>query len=143
MIHDGTFIDKGWLAAGPAPGVPDSTRLYVAYNLGLQASADLGATWSDLVTLDFGVAQLPRVGPNGELYIAYWDFEDRVGLQRSFDGGTTVGERNSSEGAAPGGPSRQLTPGLFDRPVFSVPPCERPSDARSRGGTEFIELSAT
>jgi hypothetical protein len=37
QIHQGDFYDKGWLAAGPAPGQPATTRLYVAYNLGLQA----------------------------------------------------------------------------------------------------------
>ena len=90
-ISDDNNFDKPWLAAGPAPGKPNSTRLYVAYNLGLQTSTDLGSTWNPALPLDFGVGQLPRVGPNGELYIAYWDFDDGMMLQRSFDGGASVG----------------------------------------------------
>ncbi|MCP3958203.1 MAG: hypothetical protein GY719_10160 [bacterium] len=92
FVHQENLLDKGWMAAGPAPGDPSATRLYVTYNLGLQASADLGATWSGILPLDFGVGYLPRVGPGGELYIAYWDFEDGVMLQRSLDGGATVSD---------------------------------------------------
>ncbi len=90
VINDQNNFDKGWLAAGPAPGDPNTTHLYVAYNLGLQVSADLGTTWSVVQALDLGIAQQPRIGPLGELYIAYWDFDDGVLMQRSFDGGTTI-----------------------------------------------------
>jgi tetratricopeptide (TPR) repeat protein len=83
--------DKGWLAAGPAPGDPAATRLYVAYNLGLQVSTTMGASWSAARPLDpWGLGYLPRVGPGGELYVAYWDNAYGVMLQRSLDGGTTV-----------------------------------------------------
>jgi hypothetical protein len=79
--------DKGWLAAGRRPSDPDSTRLYVAYNLGLQHSDDLGASWSSPVSLGSGVGFLPRVGPDGTVYISYWDYLDGHHLRRSTDGG--------------------------------------------------------
>jgi hypothetical protein len=83
--------DKGWMAAGPLPGDPDSTRVYIAYNEGLLWSDDLGDTWSGPRPLQTGLGFLPRIGPNGELYIAYWDWlsGDGVMLLRSFDGGQT------------------------------------------------------
>ncbi len=84
------FVDKPWLGTGPRPGTPESTRLYVAYHLALQSSDDLGATWSAPSVLDYGFGHLPRVGPAGELYIGYWDLEEGVNIQRSFDGGSTV-----------------------------------------------------
>lgn len=90
-IHVDNFIDKPLLAAGPRPGLPATTRLYVAYNLGLHTSDDLGATWSALRTLDGGVGQHPRVGPNGELYVLYWDINLDYKLLRSTDGGATFG----------------------------------------------------
>ena len=34
-----------------------------------------------------GIGHLPRIGPNGELYIAFWDVNRGVKLQRSFNGG--------------------------------------------------------
>lgn len=79
--------DKGWMAAGPDPATPDQTRVYIAYNEGLLSSADMGDTWDGPVSLGSGLGFLPRVGPAGELYVAYWDFFDRVELLRSFDGG--------------------------------------------------------
>lgn len=82
--------DKGWLAAGPRPSEPDSTRLYAAYNLGLQHSDDLGASWSSPVSLGSGVGFLPRVGPDGTVYISYWDYLDGHRLRRSTDGGQTM-----------------------------------------------------
>lgn len=68
-INVATFVDKPLLTAGPRPGLPNTTRLYVAYNLGLQTSDDLGATWSAVRSLESGLGQQPRVGPNGVLYI--------------------------------------------------------------------------
>ena len=81
------FVDKGWMAAGLRFGEPDSTRLYCAYNLGIIWSDDFGETWTDPVPLGSGIGFLPRVGPNGELYVAYWDFDTGVNLWRSLDGG--------------------------------------------------------
>ncbi len=80
------FVDKGWMAAGPRPGLPDTTRLYCAYNLGIIWSDDLGDTWTNPISLGSGIGFLPRVGPNGEVYVAYWDFGNGVMLKRSFDG---------------------------------------------------------
>jgi hypothetical protein len=82
--------DKGWMAAGPRPGMPDTTRLYVVYNLGLQYSDDLGDTWSSPNPLGSGIGFLPRVGPDGTVYIAYWDYLDRHLLKKSTDGGQTI-----------------------------------------------------
>ncbi|MEE8153832.1 MAG: hypothetical protein V3T53_02605 [Phycisphaerales bacterium] len=81
------FVDKGWMTTGSIPGNPDTTRLYIAYNLGVIQSDDMGQAWTDPLSLGFGVGFLPRVGPNGEVYIAYWDLDDGVKLKRSLDGG--------------------------------------------------------
>ncbi len=88
-LHVDDFIDKALVAAGPRPGLPNTTRLYAAYNLGLQTSDDLGATWSPVHTLDGGIGLVPRVGPGGQLYIAYWNVGFDNVLLRSFDGGAT------------------------------------------------------
>ena len=82
--------DKCWMAAGEGPGMPDSTLLYIAYNEGLWRSADLGDNWEFTVSMPFGIGFLPRVGPDGELYISYWDFGNGMKLLRSFDGGQTT-----------------------------------------------------
>jgi hypothetical protein len=81
--------DKAWMAAGPIPGNPDSTRLYIAYNEGLIWSDDLGQTFNAPRTLGNGLGFLPRVGPNGQLYITYWDTSTGVLFKRSLDGGNT------------------------------------------------------
>jgi hypothetical protein len=90
MTYADPGIDKGWLAAGPLPGVPDSTEVYVTFNYGLQRSSDLGATWSELVDLGQDIGYLPRIGPAGELYITSWDWGNGMWVRRSFDGGATV-----------------------------------------------------
>ncbi len=81
--------DKGWMAAGPVPGNPNSTRVYIAYNQGVIYSNDMGNTWNTPRSLGSGIGFLPRVGPEGELYVAYWDLGTGVMLRRSFDGGDT------------------------------------------------------
>jgi hypothetical protein len=90
LIYEDGGTDKAWAAAGPRPGVPDSTRLYVAYNFGLQYSDDLGDTWSGIKNLASGVGFLPRIGPAGELYISYWNGWNGFKMQRSLDGGATI-----------------------------------------------------
>ena len=83
--------DKGWMAAGPDPSDFDSTRIYIGYNQGLLTSADEGETWDGPIGFpEFGLGWLPRVGPNGELYLTYWDVSDGIKLVRSFDGGQTL-----------------------------------------------------
>ena len=82
--------DKSLLAAGPAPGNPASTRLYAAFNRGVQTSTDLGATWSAPVPREgFALGLQPRVGPAGELYVTYLDAPSRIVVTRSLDGGAT------------------------------------------------------
>ncbi|MBU0638553.1 MAG: hypothetical protein KKB50_06785 [Planctomycetes bacterium] len=79
--------DKCWMAAGVDPNSSDQTRVYIAYNQGSLYSTDLGDTWSGPVSLGSGIGFLPRVGPNGEVYVAYWDFGYGVKMARSYDGG--------------------------------------------------------
>ncbi len=83
------FVDKCWMAAGIRPGSPDSTRVYIAYSVGIIWSDDMGDSWTDPVSLGSGIGFLPRVGPNGEIYVAYWDFGDGVMLKRSLNGGVS------------------------------------------------------
>ncbi|MEE9130321.1 MAG: sialidase family protein, partial [Phycisphaerales bacterium] len=71
LMADGAGVDKAWMAAGSMPGNPDSTRLYIAYNLGIIRSDDMGDTWTNPQGLGSGIGFLPRVGPNGEVYVAY------------------------------------------------------------------------
>ncbi len=82
--------DKGWMAAGPDPLNSQMTRLYIGYNQGLLVSTDNGDTWSGPTQFPAsGLGWLPRVGPNGEVYISYWDIGDRHRMIRSLDGGAT------------------------------------------------------
>ncbi len=89
MARESGGTDKGWMVAGPRPGQPNSTRVYITYNEGVIYSDDLGVNWTDPVSLGFGIGFLPRLGPNGELYVAYWDFGTGMLMKRSFDGGQT------------------------------------------------------
>ena len=81
------FVDKCWMAAGPLPGQPETTRVYIAYSEGMISSDDMGDTWTNPVSLGSGIGFLPRVGPNGEVYVAYWDFGSGVKMKRSLNGG--------------------------------------------------------
>lgn len=83
--------DKCWMAAGRAHDNPNATRVYIAYNEGVITSTDMGQTWGAPRSLGSGIGFLPRVGPNGEVYVAYWDFGNGVLMRRSLDGGTTFG----------------------------------------------------
>jgi len=83
------FPDKGWMVAGPRPGLPGSTRLYIAYNEGVIWSDDMGDTFTDPIPLALGLGFHPRVDSNGVLYVAYWDLDDGMMLKRSLDGGET------------------------------------------------------
>lgn len=89
MATEGSPNDKALMRAGPRPGALDQTNLYIVYNIGLLRSFDLGETWSRPILLPTGVARMAVVGPNGELYIVWWDLGTGVKLSRSFDGGTT------------------------------------------------------
>jgi len=87
MARTSNGTDKCWMAAGPRPGLPDTTRLYVAYNEGVIWSDNMGDTWTSPVSLGSGLGFLPRIGPNGELYIVYWDGGTGMKLKRSYNGG--------------------------------------------------------
>ncbi len=87
MIYNSSGIDKGWMAAGRGPDTADSTSVYCTYNYGCQRSTDMGDSWNNPVSLGSEIGYLPRVGPNGELYVASWNFYDGVMLRRSFNGG--------------------------------------------------------
>lgn len=89
MARADSSADKGWMAAGQGYNDPNQTRVYIAYNHGCLRSTDMGQTWSAPVSLGSGLGFLPRVGPNGELYIAYWDVSTGVKLKRSLNGGTS------------------------------------------------------
>ena len=91
MADPGEGVDKPWMAAGPMPGNPDTTRLYIAYNLGIIWSDDMGDTWTNPLSFGWGLGFLPRVGPNGEVYVAYWDFVNGayMKLKRSLNGGAS------------------------------------------------------
>jgi len=85
------FADKGWMAAGPRPGDPLSTNVYIAYNEGVRRSLDGGQTWSQAVDIGSGLGFLPRVGPDGTLHVSSWDGSDRHVLRKSTNGGVTFG----------------------------------------------------
>lgn len=90
MIQASGSADKIWGAAGPIPGNANSTRLYAAYNHGVARSNDLGATWLPPVSLGSGLGFNPRVGPEGNVYVSFWDFSsDQFRLRRSTNGGTS------------------------------------------------------
>ena len=80
--------DKGWMAAGRDPNKPKKTRVYCATLHGVYRSIDMGDTWKGPNILGGGAAGfLPRVGPNGELYVAFVHIDGKYLLERSFDGG--------------------------------------------------------
>lgn len=87
-------VDKGWMEAGADPSDPtnpDKVKLYVTYNQGCLTSDDEGDTWNNVVSLGGGLGFLPRVGPDGILYVTYWDFGTGIMLKRSLNGGASFG----------------------------------------------------
>ncbi|MBV6459142.1 MAG: hypothetical protein HONBIEJF_02285 [Fimbriimonadaceae bacterium] len=121
MVQATGSADKCWMAAGPAPGNPNATRVYVSYNLGTSRSTDMGATWSAPVGTGSGIGFLPRVGPEGNVYVAYWDFGTGHWLRKSTDGGATfqaaikIVTRLSTWGTQDG----SKAPGNFRKPPMS------------------------
>lgn len=98
VVISASFVDKPWMAAGPIPGLANTTRLYIAFNMGVVHSDDLGQTWNVPNFLDSGISFLPRVDANGVLYIAYRRFEDNnFWLAVSEDGGDSYDLRLLAE----------------------------------------------
>jgi hypothetical protein len=89
MVRVESGADKCWMAAGPRPGLPNTTRVYIAYNRGVLFSDDMGDTWTNPVNLGTGLGFLPRIGPAGELYVAYWNAGTQLVMRKSTDGGLT------------------------------------------------------
>lgn len=89
VCADTGYLDKCWMAAGPQLNQPDTTRLYVVYNSGIIWSDDMGETFTNPYSLGSGIGFLPRVGPNGEVYVAYWDYGSGVKLKRSLNNGSS------------------------------------------------------
>lgn len=67
-------------------GIPGSAIMF-------RKSLDGGATFSPPVQVSDGQTDtthaFPSVGPDGELYVSWFDFESRLFLDRSLDGGRT------------------------------------------------------
>jgi hypothetical protein len=82
--------DKGWMAAGPVPGAPDQTRLYLGFTSGVLASSDLGAHWVSIQgPVSYKHALMPRVASDGTLYILSWNTSNTYHIEKSTDGGAT------------------------------------------------------
>lgn len=117
----GGGIDKCWMAAGIRPGQPDSTRLYIAYNFGIIWSDNMGDSFTNPTSLGQGIGFLPRVGPNGEVYVSYWNFGSGLLLKRSLNGGAsfsthTIATRMDTWGTQDG----SRFPGTFRVPPFAT-----------------------
>lgn len=89
-----TSTDKPLMAAGPRPNQPNTTRLYVTFWAGfgthpLTWSDDFGSTWEPNPVFTPNPpthvceSTLPRIGPNGAVYIFTWDRAFGVYLLRS------------------------------------------------------------
>lgn len=153
--------DKPWMAVGRRHDNLNATRVFVAFNTyednsfldpgpNISWSDDQGLTWSTptKITLPADVSSaskitgpLPRVGPDGKLYVSMYDAEEgRILLQRSTDGGATwlassgpgsvkviaslmdfwlPGDNNAGQARLPGNPQR-----LGPWPCIAVDPVE-------------------
>ncbi len=84
-------VDKGWMAVGVDPFNNNNSILYIAYNQGLSRSSNRGATWQGPVAMGSGLGFLPRVAPNGTVYIETWTYgTPQILLWKSTNGGQTV-----------------------------------------------------
>lgn len=132
--------DKWHLATGPDPTNSAQQNVYIAWTQNISesgstdqrivvsASTNGGATFSAPVIINDGsisgtdggnLFADPAVGPNGELYVAWYDISnDRIMFDVSLDGGTTWGTdvqiTTSNVGfmdSIPSQPDRGITPG--------------------------------
>jgi len=88
--------DKEYVAVDPA-----NDHIYVVWENGaaggqgifFSRSTDHGATFSSRVQISTTSGDnngaIPSVGPNGEIYVTWGNFANRLNFQRSLDGGTT------------------------------------------------------
>ncbi|HEY8132942.1 MAG TPA: sialidase family protein [Thermoanaerobaculia bacterium] len=99
------FNDKPMITADANPGSPFRDNLYIAWDAALGGSSsggirlarstDHGATFTTTRVDNgrgqgLGIAAIPFVGTNGEVYVAWNDFGDNtIAFNRSFDGGVT------------------------------------------------------
>src|SRR5262249_5036112 len=95
------FHDKSWMAVDNTPGSPYRGNIYVSWtffsantSIRLVRSTDGGQTWSPSVSLGTGAVQGSTIatGPNGEVYVAWYESSTNVGgtrLRKSTDGGLT------------------------------------------------------
>ena len=112
VVATGVRVDKGWLAAGPAPG--GGRALYFIDRSGARASTDRGVTWSAAV--DLPQAQglpLPRVYPDATLGVTYIRSDQPVytrsnDLARSFAAPSLI-----HDPAAPATGLMDATPGSY------------------------------
>ncbi|WP_146151717.1 sialidase family protein [Ahniella affigens] len=116
-----TSVDKGWMAAGPAPGNASQIVLYMAYNAGnrlLSRSLDGGRTIASSLPLPGTIGYQPRVDRNGRLTLTYFD-NGRLAFVASDDGGLTL--QAPVIVATPTATSLSITtsiPGEFRAPIF-------------------------
>ena len=97
MADVGAGIDKCWMTYGPVPFSADR-RLYIAYNFGLIWSDDMGQTWNNPVSQGSGLGFNPKLGPSGQIYIAYWDFGSQdFRLRRSLNGGGSFSDHQIAD----------------------------------------------
>ncbi|MFK7959282.1 MAG: hypothetical protein AB8G96_02050, partial [Phycisphaerales bacterium] len=121
MARVASGTDKPWMVVGQRPNFTNTSRVYIAYNEGVVFSDDFGATWTNPTPTVSGIGFLPRIGPNGSLYIAYWDFNDGVRVLRSFDGGQTFDDQLAAVRMDVWGTqSASRTPGTFRVPPINV-----------------------
>lgn len=99
------FNDKPMITSDVNPGSPFRDNIYVAWDaasggsssggIRVAHSTDHGATFTSVRADDpggpgRGIAAIPFVGTNGELYVAWNDFAaNTIAFNRSFDGGVT------------------------------------------------------
>lgn len=94
FLPEASFSDKCWMAAGPAPGNPNATHVYIADREGVRRSTDMGSTWQGRVPLLGAIlGPLPRVASDGDLFVTAWDVVDEHWLYRSSDSGASFDPR--------------------------------------------------
>jgi hypothetical protein len=98
--EESTNLDKSWIACDDGAASPWRGHCYLAYtdfagqgtSIGVQTSADGGATWSTPTLVRVGIdvpGVQPVVRPNGELVLVFLDTSSRLEAVRSDDGGRT------------------------------------------------------